>query len=285
MSPLERRAKESLAAALVRGLDEPVRKRMITPFHTQRLQDNLVPYLTIEQATVLRRQLATGDGGELRADAAGVRNAHAAHSSAALALNAFGPWLGREASMQVAGVAGFTGTLEVEAKKKINQVGSNANIDVWCSSKNAVLGIESKLLEPYRSKKPTGWPKPYERAGIDKLLEGGWLEVFHRSKQGWEPKSLDVKQLIKHALAINSMHPEVERHLVYCYWEPANADQFPEVDPHREDLATVTELLRDGEPRFQAEAYHDLFAKWDALDIDWVKSHVGELRRRYEIAV
>src|SRR5436309_13430235 len=79
---------------------------------TAAFEDNLLPTLSSSQVAALRAELTSGDGCELSYAEDGARpDAHAAHSSSALAFNAFGAWLGFEQQLEIGGISGFTDPL------------------------------------------------------------------------------------------------------------------------------------------------------------------------------
>ncbi len=146
-------AKSRAYKALRTGLLEsmaPQRAALVD--HTGRactFEDNLVRTLSGPQVATLRAQLEAGDGGELSGSKVGGRpDAHAAHSSSALAFNAFGAWLGFETQLVVDGVSGFSDPLRVEARQPIFRGGRAPNLDCLLTGPAAVVGIESKLTEP-----------------------------------------------------------------------------------------------------------------------------------------
>src|SRR5215210_522582 len=102
------RARRALIEQLKKTLP-PERAALIDESgRTMHFEDNLVPSLSRDQIVALREQLLAGDGHELDPGDDGSRpDGHAAHSSAALAFNAFGAWFGREHGLVIDGVAGF----------------------------------------------------------------------------------------------------------------------------------------------------------------------------------
>ena len=98
MSGVQRAAQVAIAARLRTMLPADVLSRFVGGTHTRRFEDNLLTTFSANQVRVLRTQLAGGAGGELRPTSSGKRPAHAPYSSATLAVNAFGGWLGHEAN-------------------------------------------------------------------------------------------------------------------------------------------------------------------------------------------
>src|SRR5687768_12600186 len=104
-------ARAELTERLRSNLSKSVVDRFIGGTHTQRFSDNLLPGFNQEQIAALSSQLAAGGGGELRSTRTGKRRAHAPYSSAAMAINAFGRWLGHEPLLAVRELSGFVAPL------------------------------------------------------------------------------------------------------------------------------------------------------------------------------
>ncbi len=277
-------AQAALATRLRSLLPPDMVDRFIGGTHTQRFADNLLPSFSSDHVRALRMQLARGAGGELQATPTGKRPAHAPYSSAALAVNAFGGWLGRETEFTIAGIGGFNAPLSLEHKLRIAHGGGEANLDCVAASRARLVGIESKLTEYLAPHKPVPWRDPYRQPEMQGLLAGGWREVFQASlSRAWVPVHLGIEQLLKHALALNSHAGVRLTHLVYVFWEPANAADHLEVQKHREEVAEFEERVADGEPSFHAISYEDLFADWAATSPmpDWRSKHLKQLRDRY----
>src|SRR5690349_21169940 len=115
-------ARERAWAALTRRLRESLPRDAVEAFvggtHTRRFADNLLPSLSQRQIATITTQLAAGDGGELTPTRSGKKRAHAPYSSATLAANAFGRWLGHEDHLSIGGLSGFD-TLTLEHRLQI----------------------------------------------------------------------------------------------------------------------------------------------------------------------
>lgn len=280
------RAVAALTAALGATAGSAAVERLVGGTHTRRFADNLVPGFTQAQIAELRNQLSLGAGGELKPTKTGKRPAHAPYSSAGLALNAFGRWMGAEQQLQVAGLSGFIEPLEIESRQQINFGGGAANLDALLHAPGLVVGVESKLTETLAVHAPVPWKPAYSAAEMATLLDGGWSEVFDASRGGsWQPTHLGIEQLIKHALALTSRFPDCERHLVYVWWEPTNAHEIPELIAHRHEVDELLRRVDDAFPRLHALCYSDLFSAWEQLDVPWISGHVRQLRARYAVAI
>ena len=120
MSSSQRRAWTALSERLRESLPPEAVDHFVDGWNTRRFSDNLLPGLSQAQIATLRDQLARGAGAELRPTRKAKRRAHAPYSSAALAVNAFGRWLGSEEDLRIAGLGGFSETLEIESRQRIS---------------------------------------------------------------------------------------------------------------------------------------------------------------------
>ena len=167
------RAWTALTERLRESLPAEAADNFVGGSHTRRFSDNLLPGLSQDQIADLRGQLARGAGGELEPrGASGKRRAHAPYSSAALAVNAFGRWLGSEDYLRIAGLGGFSELLEIESRQQISHGGGEANLDCLLRRSGVVVGVESKLTEPLKRHDPIPWKSPYREPAIGDLLEG-----------------------------------------------------------------------------------------------------------------
>lgn len=286
MSATRSRACRALSDRLRELLPPDVTDAFVGGTHTRRFADNLLPGLSQSQIGTLQGQLSRGSGNELRATATGKRPAHAPYSSAALAANAFGRWLGSEAHLRVVGLGGFTEALTIEQKLKIAHAGGTANLDCFLKADDVIVGIESKLTEMLDEHNPVTWKAPYLKPETRSMLGAGWSDVLSASlDDSWQPKHLGLEQLVKHALALASRQA-TERHLIYLFWEPANGDDHHEVMSHRAEVAELVERVGDAWPRLHVLCYAELLNEWSTLARpEWVLQHIAELRSRYELPV
>jgi hypothetical protein len=263
-------------------------KRLDAEGRTSHFEENVVASIEAQQVKRLRHQLESGDGGELKTGPRGARpKFNSAHSSSALALNAFGAWLGREDSLNLCGLEAPGAALRLEAQQRIFRGGRAPNLDCLLSGGQRVIGIESKLTEPLTVHHPGTWSEAYARPECRALLSGGWSELLEEYVGDTAAAGrLDVSQLVKHALGLRSQNPEKDVHLVYVYWEPEDAEDFAEFRSHRAEVARLADRVGDTPPHFHAISYPDLFRAWTEEDAEpWVSAHVDCLRARYSVAL
>ncbi len=246
--------------------------------HTLRFADALVPTTGADGAAWAHAQLAARAKGELRPTRAGGVPAHAAWSSAALVARAFGPWRERPAELVLAGLGPFTGVV-LEERLLIPHGGGAPNLDVALPARTGTLtGVESKLTEHLAPARTRAWPPAYRRPAMAAALSPPWRALFTDLLDGrWAPRHLDAGQLVRHALSLR----DGDHDLVLVFWEPANAEEHPEVLAHRAEVAQVLERVGDARPRLHALAWSAVLAGWAPHAPD----HVAALRERYEVAV
>jgi hypothetical protein len=260
--------------------------RFVGGTHTRRFADNLLPTVPAWQVNELYAQLNAGGGSELTPNKNNKRRAHAPYSSAAMAFNAFGRWLGSESSLQVATLDGFTERLRVESKAKIRG-GGTANLDVLLANDRMVVGVESKLAE-HSELHAAHWRPPYTDRSMKQLLDQKWKAVMEASLDGeWQPTRLGIEQLIKHVLGLRSQHSGRDLHLVYVFWEPDNPDKHSWVAEHRAEVRELVEMVEGADVSLHASSYWTLLDEWEALPQPppWLAEHLAALRKRYAVAV
>lgn len=239
-------------------------------------------------------QLAEGDGGELLAQTRYGRppKFQAAHSSAALAVNAFAPWWRALDRLELAGERGFT-AMRFEARyptlPSALSAGRAANLDVELLGDGVVVGVESKLTE-HLTPKVRPWRDAYRAAGVLDVLPAPWREEFERSlAAGAEPSLLDAPQLLKHALALARTAAnggfgadEPRLRLVYVFWEPRHEAEHPHVLEHRRAAEALAERVSCDALELHVVPHHDLWARWQLPDApDWAREHARALATRY----
>ena len=284
-----RRAVEQSLTARLKELFGPVRaETFVGGTHTRRFTDNLLPTFPGWQVDELYQQLKAGGGSELTANVNGKRRAHAPYSSAAGAFNLFGRWLGCEQQLEIAGVSGLPERLRVESKHRIVKGGGTANLDVLLRGPDATVGVECKLAEHSDVHDPVEWKAPYKAPEMAGLLDDKWRKVMADSIAGsWQPQRLGIEQLVKHVLGLVSQHPNRQVHLVYVYWEPANADEHQWVLDHRVEVDRLRGYVDGSQIPLHAMTYWQLLDEWAELDPqpEWLAEHLTAIGVRYRVDV
>lgn len=238
--------------------------------YVARLEDNLL--LNVDPA-LIRADFEKGDGNELK------KKIMAVHSSSALAANTFGPWKTDPAKLTLQGRSSFgPPALEWKASRWFNT--HTPNLDVLLQSAQAVVGIESKLTEPLGKKRPIISPS-YLRENFPNC-DDAWWNLLEEART-WPRSQFDVAQIIKHSLGLsNTFRDSRQVHLIYLYWVPVNADDFPEYQRHAKDIEKAAACVKQSSLTFSYMTYTELWNQW-LKNPDLVK-HAESLRERYEVS-
>ena len=223
-------------------------------------------------------------------------------SSAALAANAFGFFLNRPHDLPP-----LPGCEDVEwpavslyVEKEVRfpwRGGRHPWLDALVVTPSALIGVESKRFEPYRSGKSHGgfsdafWDRKELRWGG--RMEGyqGVRDEIHASPDTYD--HLDVAQLVKHALALRTRVGPTKQFeglkpiLFYHYAEP---DIWPRdgkvIDDeakaaHREEICRFAESVDGDEVRFVACSYRELLATWERNEDRRIREHARAVVSRF----
>jgi len=168
-------------------------------------------------------------------------------------------------------------------------------LDVLVETPDALIGVESKRYEPFRSK-----------ATAAALSDAFWRPVwgegmtgFARVRDGLRDgacgfRHLDAAQLIKHAFGLRTSAnrlgkvPMIRPVLLYIHAEP---DRWPDgrtvppvdIEAHRREVREFSELVAGDEVTFRATTYCDLLRDWEASPIEAVRAHVISVRERFDL--
>jgi restriction endonuclease-like protein len=240
------------------------------------LTDNLREPLDDSALAELQR------GSELAPCATQPARAHSLCSSAALVVNVFGYWRGRDHTplLEALGVAGTGGTrLELEVPLPTGLPGDPPTVDVALYRPDGCVAVESKFAE-WLAPRPRG-----KRVLKDKYFAHGRVweaaglplcqALAEDLQEGRERlKYLNAAQLLKHALglAVNGLRTSA---LVYLYYDQPGREAVT----HRAEVDRVVARL-EPELDFRVATYQTLFSALrgtPGLDRDYV----DYLARRY----
>jgi len=230
----------------------------------------------------IRTDLTGKGGSELVAKSGGSPKFHAAHSSAGLAANTFGPFLGEGHGLPLGGET-FTGDKHLEVKCPSGLRGTPPTLDCLVDGP-AVLAVESKFLETFEPR-VAHFSHAYGEAMA--AVHTTWCGEYRRLVE--DPhryRHLDAAQLVKHYLGLRKQFSNRPVTLVYLYWEPLNADEIAACSIHAGELAEFQKNVRDPKVRFVVMSHRQLWDDWAAAEQPvWLRQHAAALRRRYEIAI
>ncbi|MFZ0737760.1 MAG: hypothetical protein WBL70_12570 [Candidatus Acidiferrales bacterium] len=231
-------------------------------------EDNLMNGLPLAE---IKRDFENGAGQELEG------KLRAAHSSAALAVNAFGPWRTAAASLHFAGKSGFR-SLQFEATCPTGLGGTPPHLDLLAEA-DLPVAVESKCTE---------WMKPKEAKfarSYDTLRpchgHSPWFKQMQQLRKAPDRyRFLDAAQLIKHAFGLMSRYGTQPVRLVYLYWEPRNEGDWSECGKHRAEAADLSAKVNGASVQLTPMSYRDL---WAERERHGSPKHMQYLRTRYDL--
>jgi hypothetical protein len=96
---------------------------------------------------------------------------------------------------------------------------------------------------------------------------------------------LDPAQIIKHYLGLrHTFRSDARRlHLLYLYWEPANADSLLAFQEHREQVSAFARHVSGSVVHFHGMSYRQLWERWES--VPGIVGHVHNLRARYDFPI
>ena len=240
--------------------------------------DNLVAGITPEIWASARRDLGKGRGDEL------THKFRAAYSSAALAVNAFGPLGG----VHVPRIEPVHGRIRFEQARSAWARGYWPTLDVIVETPGAPvrLYVESKCIE-YLRKTDTRFSSAFPRIAREHL-EPSTADVFeavHEDRYLFDP--VDAPQLLKHFLAAKRAAQEhaCQVILLCVWWEPTNAERWPVFERHRLRAGDLARRLGDPDVELLAMPYPELLQHWERIGDAALCEHVAALRSRYDVAL
>jgi len=239
--------------------------------------DNLIPETNVAW---FRAELEAGDGRELEG------KFRAAHSSSALAVNGFARFKMDKTQLRLGAWSGFD-DFQFEAKCPTGIRGRKApNLDLLATSASRIVGVESKCTEYLRGKDAV-FSQAYDDQITDSRRQSAWFRAMQDLIA--KPRSyehLDAAQLVKHAFGLSHCFPDKPVVLLYLYWEPVNAGDFPEFVRHRDEVDRFSRTVAAASPAFASITYRDLWQLWASSALPaWLLHHVTALRARYEIVI
>ena len=238
--------------------------------YAPRWEDNLLPGLPLAE---IRADLESGAGGELGGKLC------AAHSSAALVVNTFGPFRMMPGGLRLAGAAGFSAS-RFEAQLPTGLRGEAPHLDLLAEG-DAVVAVESKCTE-WMNSKPASFSPSYDRLR-DMFGDSPWYQEMLRLRA--EPGKydyLDAAQLVKHAFGLMNRYGRRPVRLVYLYWEPLDAIGWTECIDHRKEADALAAAVRMSQIQLLPMSYHELWEEWGR---GTPPPHLGYLLRRYALAM
>jgi hypothetical protein len=235
--------------------------------YTTSWKDNLMPGLPLLE---IEQDLRSGAGHELDGKLC------AAHSSAALVVNTFGPWRTAPGSFTMEGIGGFR-SIRFEATFPIWPSRTPPHLDLIAEG-DVIVAVESKCTE-WMTPKPALFSDSYEKLRpLDQRSSWGpWFEQMQRVRGC--SQFFDAAQVIKHAFGLLSCYGTRDVRLVYVYWEPRNAGDWPQCEQHRRQAEDLAASVSQSTVQLIPMSYREL---WDELEQN---GHYHYLISRYDVEV
>ena len=186
-------------------------------------------------------------------------------SSAALAVNTFGWFIGRPSKLPpLPGLHDLDWpAVSVEVERCLRfpwSGGRHPWLDAVVETRRALIGVESKRFEPFRDAKQVSLSAAYDRP-----VWGEGMAPFEALRDalrsGLRYVHLDAAQLLKHAFGIVTQARVQNKApiLYYLFAEPSvragRAIQPTDIAMHRQEIADFGERVRGARVRFVASSY------------------------------
>ena len=245
--------------------------------YAQDFTDVLVP---MAEPAAFEEDLRAGAGNELNS------KFRAAHSSSALVVNCFAPFVNRPGDLRLPGLGTCSG-LRFEQQCPVGLRGKAPHLDVLAGGSGGIVGVESKLCE-YLSPHSAYFSPSYNEQIRDERRDQGWFrEMLRLMEEPDDYQWLDAAQLIKHAYGLGHAFAEHETTLLYLYWEPLGAeeDETGVFAEHRAEIARFADRITGAGPQFVAASYFDLWEVWRSRAPDWLIQHLDAIEARYKLAL
>jgi Protein of unknown function (DUF429)/Restriction Endonuclease associating with ARP len=243
----------------------------------------LPPTFSRELKQAIRADLSGKGGAELVARSDQGAKFHAAHSSACLAANAFGPWLREHKELPLGGQT-FIGETHLEVECPSGLRGTPPTLDCLVDGPE-VLAVESKCTEIFQTHEAK-FSAAYGPA-VAELAHPSWRAEFERLIE--DPRRyrfLDAAQLIKHYLGLRRRFTDRRVTLAYLYWEPSNANALAACAVHAAEVEEFSRRVADRRLTFVPMSYRRVWDEWAATSQPtWLQEHAAALRGRYDMAV
>ena len=235
----------------------------------------------------IRAFLAAAPGNEIDP-----RRFESPESSACLAANAFGYFLERPADLPPLqagmGLAWQPTAIRLEAEQRFPWTGgTHPWLDVEVTLAEALVCVESKRYEPFRSQKAPCFADAYWRDVWGRDMAGycALRDALHRAPIY---ERLDAAQLVKHAFGIRTRAAKAGKIpvLVYLYAEPprwpAGAPVPPQdLETHRLEVADFARRVADDEVIFHSLTYRELLETWQQSNDAGVRAHAAQVERAF----
>ena len=155
------------------------------------------------------------------------------------------------------------------------------HLDMIAETMDLLVAVESKCTEWMKPKRAL-FASVYDELEPD-TPDSDWTPWFDQMQRLRDTYQLfDSAQIIKHAFGLLSCHKNSSVRLIYLYWEPRNAEDWPECREHREQAQDLAEKVKGSTVQLIPMSYRELWEDWQRHD---TPSHLDYLRNRYDVEV
>jgi hypothetical protein len=247
--------------------------------YTLKLEANL--FCPLSQKSI--SEFLVGKGNELGSPDT-VGKMHALHSSAALVVNVFEYWRGKD----IRTIAGLCGAIKGNTREMryeavhsnaLGRIPSHIDVEFSGSSGNIPLAIESKFTETYsrHTYRSLAWSYTH-RPGLWKELpscENLAKRIGAEDRKYTSFEYLDAPQLLKHILGLSTEFGPKGFTLLYLWY----GIESPEAKQHWQEITEFESVIKN-EIDFRVMTYQDLFARI-SKERDINQEYLGYLQTRY----
>jgi len=253
------------------------------------MDDLFLPGLPVD---LIRAAFARAPGNEIESGKLG-----SLESSAALAANTFGLFLDRPDDLSpLPGVEHWEWpALSVQLETIVRfpwRGGRHPCLDVLIETHTALIGVESKRYEPFRSRSKAKFSEAYWRP-----VWGDAMAGYESVRDGLHDVSIafihfDAAQLVKHAFGLRTAVHRDQRLrgkkpiLFYLYAEPqrwpdGSLVPIEDIAAHRAEITRFSKTVANNDVAFEFCSYGDLLAFWEHDSNEIVSSHARAIKDRF----
>jgi hypothetical protein len=216
-------------------------------------------------------------------------------SSAALVANAFGFFLVNPARLPAlpgTSDCGWPATsMALESIVRFPWAGGrHPCLDALIATGDALIGVESKRYEPFRTKGEAVMSDAYWRP-----VWGDEMKGFQRCRDSMRDGGrlfarLDVAQLVKHAFGLRTAVQDIWKGkrpvLFYLYAEPAHWPDGRSISlddriQHRAELEAFSDMVAGDEVSFRSCSYNELLTAWLSQSNLLIAAHAAAVTGRF----
>ena len=212
-------------------------------------------------------------------------------SAAALTVNSFAPWRACPELLPLGGAVGFQ-AFQFDVRCPTGLRGTPPHLDLLALRADRGVAVAARCTEhlaPRRGQVARAYDRFLDESDELTAWRGQLREL---REQPGVYRHLDAAALVKHALALGRNFPDRPVTLLYLFWEPLDADAFPEFRRHREEVQRFARAIAaggegGGKVGFRAASFEELWRDWVAMadPPHWLAGHLRLLRARYGVAI